>query len=225
MDELARTDAYHSLSIEGYRVDDALIERVRSKSFDPDKVDRDRQQRDALAARGYYDASLEVRSSIEAILRGADSAALVRGAHHKWYEALFRVCVQADLLKLSDLAGYRHHQVYIAGSNHVPVPSDAVVDSMECLFDLLSEEKSAAVRAILGHFVFGYVHPYGDGNGRLARFLMNVMLASGGYPWTIIHVDIRERYLEALEQASVNGEIIMFATLVADQLRRTAELD
>ena len=225
VDELARTDAYHSLSIEGYRVDDALIERVRSNSFDPDKVERDRQQRDALAARGYYDTSLEVRSSIESILWGADAATLVREAHHGWFEALFRVCVQAGILKASDLAGYRHHQVYIAGSNHVPVPTDAVVDSMECLFDLLAEEESAAVRAILGHFVFGFVHPYGDGNGRLARFLMNTMLASGGYPWTIIHVDIRDRYLEALERASVNGDIDVFAALVAEQLRRTVELD
>ena len=64
-----------------------------------------------------------------------------------------------------------------------------------------------------------------DGNGRLARFLMNAMLASGGFPWTGIHVDIRDRYLEALERASVNDEIEMFATLVADQLRRTVEFD
>jgi Fic family protein len=36
------------------------------------------------------------------------------------------------------------------------------------------------VRAVLGHQLFGYIHPYPDGNGRMARFLMNVLLASGG---------------------------------------------
>jgi len=41
------------------------------------------------------------------------------------------------------------------------------------------------VRAVLGHWLFGYIHPYPDGNGRMARFLMNVVLASGGYSWTI----------------------------------------
>jgi Fic family protein len=41
------------------------------------------------------------------------------------------------------------------------------------------------VRAVRGHWSFGYIHPYPDGSGRTARFLMNVMLASGGYLWTI----------------------------------------
>jgi len=45
---------------------------------------------------------------------------------------------------------------------------------------------------------------------------MNTMLATGGHPWTIIHIDTRDRYLEALEQASDNGDIEMFARLVAE---------
>jgi Fic family protein len=35
------------------------------------------------------------------------------------------------------------------------------------------------------------VHPYPDGNGRMARFLMNPMLASGGYPWTVVRMEDR----------------------------------
>ena len=50
------------------------------------------------------------------------------------------------------------------------------------LFELLENEIEPSVRAVLGHWLFGYIHPYPDGNGRIARFLMNVMLASGGYP-------------------------------------------
>jgi hypothetical protein len=38
----------------------------------------------------------------------------------------------------------------------------------------------AGVRVVLGHFIFVYIHPYMDGNGRMGRFLMNVMLAGGG---------------------------------------------
>jgi hypothetical protein len=51
---------------------------------------------------------------------------------------------------------------------------------------------------VIGHFVFVYIHPYIDGNGRMGRFLMNVMLASGGYPWTVIPLERRDDYMAAL---------------------------
>ena len=63
---------------------------------------------------------------------------------------------------------------------HTPPNHEAVRDTMPVLFDLLEEETNASVRVVLGHFIFVYLHPYFDGNGRIARFLMNAMLASGG---------------------------------------------
>jgi Fic family protein len=66
------------------------------------------------------------------------------------------------------------------------------------------------VRAVLGHFIFTFIHPYMDGNGRTGRFLMNVILASGGYNWLIIPVDKRAEYMSSLEKASVHGDIIPF---------------
>lgn len=46
---------------------------------------------------------------------------------------------------------------------------------MPVLMELLESEDNVIVRAVLGHFFFVYIHPYMDGNGRTARFLMNVM--------------------------------------------------
>ena len=57
-------------------------------------------------------------------------------------------------------------------------------------------------------------HPYMDGNGRMGRFLMNAMLASGGYPWTIVPVDRCDDYMRTLESASVKLEIKPFAEFV-----------
>ena len=49
--------------------------------------------------------------------------------------------------------------------------------------------------------------PYCDGNGRLGRLLINAMLASGGYPLTVIRLKQRAQYMAALEAASVGGDI------------------
>lgn len=58
-----------------------------------------------------------------------------------------------------------------------------------------------------------------DGNGRMARFLMNLMLASGGFPWTVIPVEERDAYMQALERASVNQDIIPFAEFIGRLVR------
>ena len=68
---------------------------------------------------------------------------------------------------------------------------------------------------MLGHFVLVYIHPYADGNGRMGRFLMNVMLAAGSYPWTVIPVERRDGYMAALEDASVRQDIGPFADFLA----------
>ena len=75
-------------------------------------------------------------------------------------------------------------------------------------------ESHAGVRAVLGHFIFTFIHPYMDGNGRIGRFLMNVMLASGGYDWVIIPVERRNEYMAALEKASVCSDITDFIRFI-----------
>ena len=54
-----------------------------------------------------------------------------------------------------------------------------------------------------------------DGNGRIGRFLMNTMLASGGYDWLIIPVERRDEYMATLERASVEGDIVSFAKFLS----------
>jgi Fic family protein len=67
--------------------------------------------------------------------------------------------------------------------------------------------------------MLGYIHPYPDGNGRMARFLMNAMLASGGYPWTVVRVENRDKYMSALEAASIDSNIRPFAEFVAERVQ------
>jgi hypothetical protein len=219
VDEIYQSDAYHSLSIEGYRVTPELIERVRAGNWNPVAQEADRQSRDALAARGYWQAFQNVKETVAASITGSNPGALVRIAHREWYRELFAPSVAAGLIGAASLAGYRKHAVFLRGSRHVPPRAEVLADAMPTLFDLLEAESEPSVRAVLGHWLFGYIHPYPDGNGRLARFLMNAMLASGGYPWTVIRVEDRAAYLRALESASIDGDIRPFAAFIAERVR------
>ncbi len=65
---------------------------------------------------------------------------------------------------------------------------------MPTFFEFLHDESEPAVRVVWGRFLFVYIQPYFDGNGRIGRFLMNLMFA--------------------LEAASVDGNIAPFAKLL-----------
>ncbi|UCZ57119.1 Fic family protein [Desulfurispirillum indicum] len=214
------TDAYHSLSIEGYRVTPDLIKRVRSGDWNPQQNQDDGEEFNALAARGYWQAYQAVRQSIEKILNGENAGEVADTDHRIWYREMFAPGVAAGIHKPADLAGYRNGQVFIRHSMHVPPGREAVRDAMPAFFDLLRQEESAAVRVVLGHFIFVYIHPYMDGNGRIGRFLMNAMLASGGYPWTVIPLDKRDEYMAALEEASTSHHIETLARLLGSLVER-----
>ena len=216
IDEIYVTDAYHSLSIEGYRVSPELIDKVRSGTWNPEKDKQDRALKDALAARGYWEAFQRVKESIRAVLEGADAGEVVERDLSDWYRNLFAPSVTAGILKASQLAGYRSSPVYIRQSQHVPMSPEAVRDCMPVFFDLLKAEDDPTVRIVLGHFIFVFIHPFLDGNGRIARFLMNVMMAAAGQPWTVIKLEQRAAYMAALETASVREDIRPFAAFLAE---------
>ena len=225
IDEVFVTDAYNSLSIEGYQVTRELIEQVQSGNWNPEGNAQDRDMRNALAAKGYWQAFQAVKVSIESILtkNAANSGEVVKKDHHQWHRELFAPSVTAGILAAKDLAGYRNAPVYIRQSMHVPPNYEAVRrDLMPTFFDLLENEPDPGVRAVLGHFVFVYIHPYMDGNGRISRFLMNAMLASGGYAWTVIPLEKRTDYMNALEAASVGKKIKPFAKFMGSLVAKGA---
>lgn len=219
VDDIYRSDAYHSLSIEGYTVSPALIERVQRGDWNPARGEEDRRNRDALAARGYWQAFQKVKEAIAEIIAGANAGSRARVSHMDWYRELFQPFVAAGLIPAAALAGYRNDAVYLRTSRYVPPRWEAVREAMPALFDQLENEPHAGVRAVLGHWMFGYIHPYPDGNGRMARFVMNAMLASGGYPWTVIRVDDRDAYLSALDSASIDMDIRPFTAFIAARVR------
>lgn len=214
MDNTYIKDSYNSLSIEGYRITENLLEKVKSGNWNPEDDEKDRERRDALAARGYYQAYQVLKESVKAVFSGGSAAEVFVENHQNWHFQLFEPCVRAGIIKVSDLVGYRNHQVYIRNSRHTPVNPEYVLDAMTALSSLMKEEANPFVRAVLGHFFFVYIHPYMDGNGRTARFVMNSQLVTAGYPWIVVPLERRDEYMRSLEIASVEENIGPFARFI-----------
>ena len=84
----------------------------------------------------------------------------------------------------------------------------------------LSIEGYRVTRELIERVRSGIWNPETDVGDRVGRFLMNVLMASGGYPWTVIPVGDRNSYVNALEKASVGEDIGPFADFLGGLVRK-----
>ena len=63
--------------------------------------------------------------------------------------------------------------------------------------------------AALAHYKFVFIHPFYDGNGRVSRLLMNLVLLQAGYPPVIINVEDKHEYYQRLQLAN-DGDVRPF---------------
>ena len=66
------------------------------------------------------------------------------------------------------------------------------------------------------HYKFVDIHPFDDGNGRVARLIMNYILLKNHFPIVIIKSDDKENYLTALQKAD-NGDLLSFIEYIEKQ--------
>lgn len=211
MEKMYVKDAYHSLSIEGYQVTDNLLKAIQKGTWPAKHELQYVKDRNALAAVGYRRSFQRVKETVQDVLHGKNPGQAVSDDIQSWFQTLFSPSVEAGIIENSSLIGYRNNQVYIRGSRHVPMNAYSLRDCMEVFFELLKAETDSFTRVVLGHFFFVYIHPYLDGNGRIARFIMNVMFAATGIPWQVIELEKRSDYFNSLEKADTDGDILPFA--------------
>ena len=119
-------------------------------------------------------------------------------------------------------AEYRSIGVMITGSELRPPEPLAIPGLMEVLVRWMTQEDSldVLVRAAVVHHKFTAIHPFVDGNGRVARLLMNLVLLRGGYPIVNVRREERPRYYEALSYADLG----LYSPLITLMLDRGLEV-
>lgn len=131
--------------------------------------------------------------------------------------------VQRDLDP--DWAGrLRNGPVFIRGTRHTPPNAALVSDALDALVAGLSRlEPHPVLVAAETHFQFESLHPFFDGNGRTGRLLLNWQLLRAGFPITVIPVEARAEYLNALD-AGQSGDHLALQTLIATAVERSLDL-
>jgi len=113
-----------------------------------------------------------------------------------------------------DIAGkIRAHQVAISGSKFLPPSPVEVYPFLLDFFKWYDKSKAKlhpAVLAALVHLKFVTIHPFGDGNGRISRLLMNFVLHKKNYPLLNLHYEGRAGYYTALERAQMKHVDFIF---------------
>lgn len=134
---------------------------------------------------------------------------------------------------IGEAAGaYRSVPVRISGSQFDPSPPESVGAHMQEFGLWLGKvstpglDSFASVAGLLSaavaHTWFVTIHPFVDGNGRVARLLMNLLLMRHGYPIAIISKEDRLRYYDTLE-ASQSTDLTPFIVLLGECLEESLE--
>lgn len=128
----------------------------------------------------------------------------------------------------------------IAGARYVPPPPSEMMTALQDLEAFLHSDVDVPllVQLALIHYQFEAIHPFEDGNGRVGRLLITLLLCARGYlthPLLYLSdyfADFRQEYMDALLGISLNGEweqwiqffLIAVAAVAGDTLNRVEKL-
>ena len=118
---------------------------------------------------------------------------------------------------------YKRYVNAISGSDHEPPPPTDVPAHMRSITTWLSRSDiHPLVQATVAHAWFTHVHPFEDGNGRMARLVTNLVLARAKYPPIIVKASThRHQYMEALAYSDRGGDILPLLGIFSGLLKST----
>jgi Fic family protein len=130
-----------------------------------------------------------------------------------------------DKINPKNAGFYRRETVFIGGSD-ISLPNwKKVPELMQKVYGELNDTHKgveAVYSAVKIHYDTARVHPFVDGNGRLARLLMNLRLMRAGFPPTILQKEQRRSYYSALEKAD-KGDMRPLAMLIGKDVEKALD--
>jgi Fic family protein len=129
----------------------------------------------------------------------------VRHVHRLAMTPVWEVAPHPEAVDTEGPGNWRRHDLHPFGGGMRPPEHTQIPSLIQDWVDLQSEVPldPAPIGEVVArhHAAFERIHPFLDGNGRVGRLLMNLVLVRLGYPPAIIQKRERERYLDALERA------------------------
>jgi Fic family protein len=213
-------DAYHSSSIEGYRLRVEEVSELLSPGSGQGAIEDLASRTAILGYASAFDALLERIEHSNGIVPLSTKLIL------DLYTDLFTPSVEAGLVDRQNLRRYRNGPVYIRNTVYVPPNAEKIPALLELMLEELDAIPSdgGLLRGILVHLWLVWIHPFFDGNGRVARFLMNTAMLAAGLPWLTIRVDQREEYFSALRAAQIDEQYMDFAHFVRNSMDLQSKL-
>ena len=131
-------------------------------------------------------------------------------------------------IQLGKYKSMPNHVKTITGEIHYyssPEETPAKMNDLMDWYNATIEDKDVhpIVIAALFHHKFVSIHPFDDGNGRIARILMNLILMQNSYPPVVVKKEDRQNYYALLSQAD-SGDGWPFIEYIADRLTESLKL-
>lgn len=236
-EELAREWAIETGIIEGvYTLDRGITQTLIERGIDSSYISHDSTNRDPELVARMIRAHKEALEGLFAFVAGGRelSASYIKELHaallqyQETTEASDQFGNRLDVrLERGVYKKYPNNPTRSDGTVHEYCPAEHVASEMDRLIDIhkqhLGQSVPVLVEATWLHHAFTQIHPFQDGNGRVARSLASLILIKGGFFPLVVHRDDRVKYIEALETADggdLSPLVSLFARLQKRELTR-----